>query len=60
MDHNDWIIAGLVTGGWIFASAFVCLHPTDTNFATWAAVTGSITCVYKWLDIKDAKTSDAP
>jgi hypothetical protein len=41
------------------ASLYVWRHPSDINFATWATVCGTLSCILKWLDITDDKQRDA-
>jgi len=38
---------------WIFSSVYLWRHPSDGNFATWAAVCGTMTAAYHWLNIHD-------
>lgn len=39
---------------WVFASVFLWKYHSETNFQTWAAVCGTLTAVYHWLNIKDS------
>jgi hypothetical protein len=50
---------GLVMAYHVEATAFVWLHPSDANFATWAGVTATITGVYHWINYRDDKTPDS-
>jgi hypothetical protein len=52
-DLRDWLVGGLVAAMWTFACVYLWKHADDANFTTWAAVCGTMTCVYHWLNIKD-------
>ena len=49
----------LVTAAWFVSTYFLFRHPSESNFTTWATVTGTVTCAYHWLCIRDDKQQDA-
>lgn len=53
-DLRDYFVGGLVALMWVFASVFLWKYHSETNFQTWAAVCGTLTAVYHWLNIKDS------
>jgi len=62
MNHKDWrdYMTYVFTGAILtIASVYVWHHPSDINFATWATVCGTLSCILKWLDITDDKQRDA-
>jgi hypothetical protein len=58
-DCRDWVILGLVTGGWAAATLFLFTHPAPMNFATWSGVVATICGVYHFLTVSDDKRADA-
>ncbi len=59
MDLRDWAIMGLVAAIQIGGTSYLFGHPTDMNFATWAALCSTLTAAYHWMVIKDSKAPDA-
>lgn len=59
MNVRDWFVILLVALVWIASTVFLFLYPKEANFATWAAVCGTMTAAYRWLDLKDSKVPDA-
>lgn len=50
---------GLVTSMWIAGTIFLFKYPQAVNFATWSGLVVTITGVFHWLTIRDAKLPDA-
>ena len=59
MEVRDWIVIGLMANIQISATIFIFIHFESVNFATWAAVTGTLTGAYHWIVARDQKTPDA-
>lgn len=59
MDVRDWLVGISMVVIHFIATVFLFQHPEAMNFATWAAVTGSVTSAYHWTSMKDDKTPDA-
>lgn len=58
-DCRDWFVMIMVTAAWVCATIFLFKYPLVPNFITWAGVCGTLTGVYHWLTVKDAKVPDA-
>ena len=58
-DARDWVVMGLVTGGWVAGTVFLYLFPSSVNFATWSGLTATICGVYHFLSVSDDKRVDA-
>lgn len=50
---------GLVTVMWCAGTVFLFKHPEIMNFATWAGLGATMTGVFHWLTVRDAKQPDA-
>jgi O-antigen/teichoic acid export membrane protein len=59
MDTRDWIIVISTAGIQLAATVFLFKHPDPVNFATWAAVCGTLAGVYHLLVVRDSKEKDA-
>ena len=59
MEVRDWIVIGLMANIQASATVFIFLHFDSVNFATWGAVTGTLTGAYHWIVTRDQKTPDA-
>lgn len=49
----------LVTGMWIAGTVFLFKFHSETNFVTWAGLGVTMTGVFHWLTVRDAKQPDA-
>lgn len=59
-DCRDWFVMLLVALMWIASAVFLFKYPTQANFVTWAGLGATITGVFHWLTVADAKKPDAP
>lgn len=58
-DYRDFAVLVLVTMGWVAATLFLFIHPSATNFATWAGFGATVGGVYHFLCVNDDKRVDA-
>lgn len=58
MKCTDYAVLGIVTCAWIASTAYLFLHPSDVNFATWAGLAATMGGIYHWLTIYDDKKQD--
>jgi len=54
-DYATYVFAAAIL---TIASAYIFTYPNTANFATWAAVCGTLATVLRWLDIRDDKEKD--
>jgi hypothetical protein len=57
---RDWFIMGLFAGVYVAATVYLFRHPGPETFGVWAGMVATMGGVYHWLDVRDAKTPDAP
>ena len=58
-DYRDTFVLMMVSGGWVAATVFLFLYPTQMNFATWAALVATVGGIYHYLCVSDDKREDA-
>jgi hypothetical protein len=49
---------GLVVAAWVAGTVFLFKHPAELNFTTWAGLVATVTGVFHWLTVADAKKPD--
>lgn len=59
LDFTDWFVLISISAILGIGSAYIYIHPSDINFATWAGLCATVTGVYHFLDIRDDKVKDA-
>lgn len=57
-DCRDWFVMILVTAMWIAGTVFLFNHPESPNFLTWSGLGATLTGVFHWLTVRDAKIAD--
>ncbi len=55
----DWIVLFLVTAGWGAGTAYLFMHPSAEVFVAWCGLAATMTGVYHWLTLRDAKVKDS-
>ena len=55
--RDIWVVLA-VSAAWVFSTIYLFRHPSDMNFATWAALCTTVTGVYHWICMKDDKIPD--
>lgn len=55
---KDYLVMVIVTAAWVAGTTYIFVHPSDVNFATWAAMAATMGGLYHWLTVYDDKRPD--
>jgi hypothetical protein len=59
MDIRDWFVLGCISFVGLAATVFLFVHPSPTNFATFAGLQVTLMSAYHWMVVRDSKEKDA-
>lgn len=59
-DWRDVAVLVIFTAGFAAATTYLFKHPSDMNFATFAALFGTLSAAYHWIITYDSKHPDTP
>jgi hypothetical protein len=55
MNVRDWFVMILTGMLWVTATVFLFWYHTDANFATWAALGGTVLSAYHWMVVRSRR-----
>jgi len=58
-DLSDWLILGLISGGFIASWTYVFLHPSEGAFGICVGGVGTFGAIFHGLRLHDDKTPDS-